>query len=377
MQRLRSNGRFLRALILSVALAGCSASASTQPIAPRAQSSHSASIPAIPDSSGGLIVFRRGVDETHSSIFTVGPDGSAMTELVPTPSGDNDTHPWLSPDGRQVIFQRRIHENHITSSSDAPEHDVLMVVNTDGSGLHQLTPACAGACASQCAMLRLPCPGDDYPSWSPDGTRIAFERAYGPDLAHLTVAIWVAHADGSHAVQLTHPQPGISEDHSPSWSPDGRHIVFAHFDDSAPNGGLGSIETIDPDGTHQQIVYTVPSKWPFGGGAPRWSPDGSKILFSTFCFGGSPDTCPPDTPSTGAHLFTIRPDGTGLTELTHGSTNTFFPTWSPDGSTILFSESPRGFDGSPDIYVMDANGSHARPFGIDGCPCITYWGSAP
>jgi len=90
-----------------------------------------------------------------------------------------------------------------------------MVINTDGTGLHQVTPACTGACSRACALAQLPCPGDNYPSWSPDGTRIAFERAYGPNLRHLTVAIWAANADGSDARQLTQPKPA-SEDHSPS-----------------------------------------------------------------------------------------------------------------------------------------------------------------
>src|SRR5438876_6642304 len=120
----------------------------------------------------------------------------------------------------------------MNANTDA-EHDVLMIANADGSGLHQLAQDCTGACGAQCAQASLPCPGDDYPSWSPDGTRIAFQRAYGSNVQHLTVAIWVANTDGSHAHQLTQPQLVNSEDHAPGWSPDSRRIVFNRINHSS------------------------------------------------------------------------------------------------------------------------------------------------
>src|SRR5438128_3801175 len=102
--------------------------------------------------------------------------------------------------------------------------------------------------------------------------RIAFQRAYGSDIRRLTVAIWVANVDGSHARQVTKPPSG-SEDHSPSWSPDGRYLVIDRIDDAAPNGARGNIYTIGADGKGLRLVYRAPSRWPAGGAEPRWSPD--------------------------------------------------------------------------------------------------------
>ena len=276
--------------------------------------------------------------------------------------------PAVAHDGVRILGYHRI----------APEHDVLMVANVNGSGLHELVPECAGACSKACALATLPCPGDDYPSWSPDGTRIAFQRAYGSDVRRLTVAIWVANVDGSHARQVTKPPSG-SEDHSPSWSPDGRYLVIDRIDDAAPNGARGNIYTIGADGKGLRLVYRAPSRWPAGGAEPRWSPDGSRILFSDFCWFGSKEGCPADTPETGAHLFTIRPDGGGLTELTHGSMNELFPAWSPDGGWIVFSRGTGlgDSDGSPEMYLMRANGTDVRPIASSGCPCLGEWGAAP
>ena len=373
MKKVLPSVAFGAALILATVLAGCTGEHSTSELSPSGTPSSVRR-----ENPAGLIVFQGHPSGPYSSIYTMKPDGTALTRLTPTPPGDNDFHPWLSPDGSQIVFARYVHGNHITSTSTAPEHDVLMVANTDGSGLHELIPACPDACAKGCALATLPCPAADYPSWSPDGTRIAFERSYGPDIQHLTVAIWVANADGGHAKQLTQPRPGF-EDHSPSWSPDSRHLVFDRFDDRAFNGGQGNIYTIGADGHRLRLIFRAPSRWPFGGAKPRWSPDGSRILFSEFCWFGSKEGCPADTPETGAHLFTIRPDGGGLTELTHGSMNELFPAWSPDGGWIVFSRGTGlgDSDGSPEMYLMRANGTDVRPIASSGCPCLGEWGAAP
>ena len=99
-----------------------------------------------------------------------------------------------------------------------------------------------------------------------------------------------------------------------------------------------------------------------------WSPDGSKLLIS------SPQA---ERPGTASNVFTIRPDGTGLTQLTHETTpgvHLLADGFSPDGGKIIFA---RTVDGGPfQVYVMNADGSGIAQLthGIDAH--WASWGSA-
>jgi len=105
------------------------------------------------------------------------------------------------------------------------------------------------------------------PHLSPDGSQLAFEsnRAGGGD------EIWVAAADGSNPVQLTHG-PGLWQG-SPRWSPDGRRIAF----DSFGEDGQWEIWTIDGDGGSLRRLTSNPADE----NTPTWSHDGRFIYFSS------------------------------------------------------------------------------------------------
>ena len=92
------------------------------------------------------------------------------------------------------------------------------------------------------------------------------------------------------------------------------------------------------------------------GGRPDWAPDGSRILFRTH---------PGDDPSgIGSNLYTIRPDGTGLHQLTHISpvAHVLEGSYSPDGTSIVF-ETSQGATGGvhTDVFVMNADGGGMHP----------------
>ena len=293
-------------------------------------------------------------------VYTIAPDGSGRTQVTTPPTTADDHHPKLSPDGSKILFDR---EDRIIG-------DRVMVVNADGTGLRDITHGCTGSCL-----------GDDHPAWSPDGTRIAFERALGPIdqgrscCVHASIGIWVANADGSQPKQLTQLTRGSGwEDHSPSFSPDGRRLVFMRDGDRPANLDRSSIWTIGVDGKDSHLVYHFPLDRPGGGFNARWSPDGSRILFSDIC---GFDTCRP-APAFVPQIFTIRPDGTDLQPLTHGSGGGFFPAWSPNGQWIVFLRSVTGSvpgcpEGRSQLDVMRADGTDIRRItmsGADGCELL-------
>ena len=99
MKKVLPSVAFGAALILATVLAGCTGEHSTSELSPSgAPSSVRRENPA------GLIVFQGHPSGPYSSIYTMKPDGTALTRLTPTPPGDNDFHPWLSPDGSQILF---------------------------------------------------------------------------------------------------------------------------------------------------------------------------------------------------------------------------------------------------------------------------------
>ena len=297
-------------------------------------------------SHNGRIAFQRLDSVTapsRSQIFTIRPNGTGLKQLTAPPSGTFDFFAHWSPDGAKLVFGRRV------AAGTDNEQDLLFIVNADGKNLHRLTTDCTGDCL-----------GDDEPSWSPDGRWIAFDRAFGPigaDGNAAVAGIFITDIHGNHVRQLTQTHtPATTEDHLPSWSPDGKRLVFMRVNNRVDPLFGSAIYTIKADGTDLQLVYRLPVNRP-GGGEPRWSPDGSRILFSDYCvFGGA---CPPSTPASGPNLFTIRPNGSGLRKLTDGDSNSYNPGWSPDGKKIVFARFPRrGGSILGDVYTMNADGSH-------------------
>lgn len=184
----------------------------------------------------------------------------------------------------------------------------LFVMNADGSGLQPLTEL-----------------GTSFqPAWSPDGTRIVF----GNGLGH-RAEIFVMNADGTNQAQLTDDR---FEDSVPAWSPNGTAIAFA-----SRRHHNADIYLMSPDGSDQRRLTHVRRK----DANPDWSPDGSRIVFQSNRHNrpGNFD------------LYTIHPDGSGLQRLTDAGSTEWAPAWSPDGSRIAFTIA-RYSRGREDIAVM-------------------------
>lgn len=105
------------------------------------------------------------------------------------------------------------------------------------------------------------------PSWSPDGTRIAFRGGSFPD-----VDIWLADADGSDPVRvIDHP----AADGYPVWSPDGSRLAFVSNRD-----GVWKLYVMDADGSNLRELAST-SERDADPARPAWTPDGGTVLFVT------------------------------------------------------------------------------------------------
>jgi len=267
-----------------------------------------------------------------SQVFTVNPDGTRLRKVTHSASPAGERGLAWSPGGRSLLY---------VVSTDI---DRIFKSRADGSGATVISPSCTGTCL-----------GDDDPVYSPDGKKIAFERAFGPvvnDTAAL-VAIFSMNADGSQLTQLTNKTtPTSAEDHQPSWSPDGRKIAFVHTNTTATPRNKGAIEVMNADGSNVRRL----TAFAIDATDPHWSADGKRLLFNTY---------KEPTRGQSANLFTMRADGTHrvkLTRYTGGAVQAFADGWSPDGTQIVFRRLTYSGSNSEvgGYYVLNMRTKHIR-----------------
>lgn len=232
------------------------------------------------------------------------------------------------------------------------------------------------------------------PTWAPDGNRIIFVTAHictrvvpGGVNRTLEKSIFIMDADGLNVAQLTEPTDECFSDNQPDISPDGRRIAF-----TSSRSGDSKIFTMDISGANVRQVTENYAR------SPRWSPDGSKILF--FGIGGGIWTMNKDgsdqtllleehdfagpeaaawspdgawiTYSTGRgselkscrcrEIYVMSSDGGVHLRLTNSPTrtNNRSPAWSPDGTEVVFNSSNFGSTAKPEIFVINTDGSNLR-----------------
>jgi TolB protein len=176
-------------------------------------------------------------------------------------------------------------------------------------------------------LTRSPRSSERYPSWSPDGSQVAFNSDRDG-----TFNLYVIGADGKNLLQLTHEKRGV-EAGMQSWTADGKWIYFGLFGKGEPR-----MCRIAPDGSKFEEVGK--------GIDPAVSPDGKMIAFARAL-------------SDGHHLFVMDADGSNVRQLT-AKGNVFAGvhcTWSPDGKTILYADQ---VGDALEIFSIEPDGKNAR-----------------
>jgi Tol biopolymer transport system component len=218
-----------------------------------------------------------------------GTDDRVLTGAGNTNTGDAMDHVAWSPNGSQLAYSFGGN---------------IYVMNADGSDQHLVTHAPGGL-------------GDFYPTWSPDGTTIAFWEGTpsGEDGGPSDSEIYTVPATGGDATQLTNNDVSNIE---PAWSPDGTRIAYW-------NGG--GLYVMRSDGTHERSVYGTPG----GAWAPSWSPDGGSIAFITFV-----RNLPDEQGSPLMQLRTIELEKGNVSKLpVHSLTDFNGPQWVSDGKILI------------------------------------------
>jgi TolB protein len=267
-----------------------------------------------------LIVFAAEAVGEASDIYTIASDGSNLTRLTDDPA--IDTKPRWSPDGTQIVF---------VSKRDGDFNFEIYLMDADGSNPVRLTDN----------------PGPDVdPIFSPDGQYIAWASGPNPDMDNTD--IWLMNADGSDKRQLTDT---FENDRGPRWLPDSRTIMYISG-------------TVDIDGNviEPRLFYT-----------DAVSPDGLLFLLtrSELVLEDAEAEEPVERPE----LVWVAPmdDRTAQVPITAEACHHFYPTWSPDGSQIVLTQScPYDADENEEqiqrLMVINVDGSNPRVLteGMDG-----------
>lgn len=263
----------------------------------------------------GKIIFTSNPDGNYD-IYSVNPDGDALTLLTETTLDDYD--PAWSPDGKQIVF--------VSNRDGNPE---LYRMNADGSDPLRLTND----------------PADDsQPAWSPDGSQIAFVswRDGNPEL-------YLMDSNGENLKRLTE---NAARDFAPTWSPDSAQIAFLSDRDWDLNIFILTLESAQV----KQLSYATY----IGSEGLSWSPDGQQLAYTRYESGSS-------------ELYLRDVQTNSETRLTNNTFNDLQPAWSGDGKYLTFVSAR---EGSYEIYIMSvAEGSCFRLTDNPARDTFPGWGS--
>jgi Tol biopolymer transport system component len=262
----------------------------------------------------GKIAFNYWHPDTLNQIYTVDPDGSSASPLNDSVKEVGYFEPAWSPDGTKIAF---VYSNL----------SEIWVIDADGSNPRPFDPNTDVGAFSDLA-------------WSPDGTKLAFSyySRSGP-----SDDIYTMDVDSFNITNITNTLGRWVDDGDIDFSPDGSQMCLYRSNYSWEG------EEVEKEGIYVMNVDASNLTQLTGSraGGCAWSPDGKKIAYQV--------RTRYDANSEEVHdVYVMDADGSGKTNLTSRRAGDSNPEWSPDGTRIAFSSSR---DGDYDIYTMDADGS--------------------
>jgi Tol biopolymer transport system component len=332
--------------VTALTVASCAGETTSAPMpsASSTASSHGAPTPARGLPARGRIAFSLQAGLGYPcNIMTIEPDGTHLRMLTNVAAGSCYGNPTWTPTGDRILFDGG------TNNSDH-----LFSISAAGGSMRQLLSGSAL---------------ESDPAISPEGTRIAFDRGSPPN-THAS-GIFLMNVDGSHVTRITTPPAAAAGgDAFPSFSPDGTKLAFVRYGNSDGTGGAIYIVGVDGKGLRQVTPTTLDAA------RPHWSPNGSKLLF------GTPGAFVVTTlDGSNVYVVNVDGSGlTELTHFV-GNDWANNPAWSPDGTMIVFDQFVDGTHYVA-LVVMRADGSlptviwHPTPK-LDVTPQIPAWGTAP
>ena len=177
------------------------------------------------------------------------------------------------------------------------------------------------------------------------------ERMSGTVESRNIKEIYISDYDGENQRRVT---VGKTLNIAPRWSPDGRSIAYTSYRRGGANIFISNIF----QGTLDEVTKgdKVGENW-----LPAWSPDGTRLAFSS-TRDGNPE------------IYVVNRDGSNLRRITNHPNIDITPTWSPSGTQIAFTSDRTG---TPQIYVVGADGLNLAKRTSDGYCDRPTWSPAP
>lgn len=244
-------------------------------------------------------------DPVTGDIWMANADGTGAMNLTGTPN-DEDNYPSVSPDGKHIAFA--------SDRDGAGDLDLFMMDLETKS----VTP--------------LPSTANDegWTAFSPDGTELAFVENDG---SKQTIKVLNLNSGNKRT---------IGEGWHPNWSPNGAKIAFIRA-----TNGANDIMVVGANGGTAQNLTGSPGVYEFG---PDWSPDGGSIVYSS----------DQGTGFESVNLWIMDAGGFGTEQITDLQGWESEPSYSPDGTQLVFTHSPNptpGNFGGQAIYTASTDGS--------------------